>query len=519
MSIPVPEDDLPDELKAKKPAGEPVPDSDIPFELKHPVAGEALDIAKGLGKGAVQRVMGVPGMAADALYAASNLGGKGVNKLVGKKIFDENLEMPTAALDREMSALVGPTKTKTGKVAEFLAGIGPTAKGVESAERALFSMTSAQAAQRAISGLPMPEAERLARQAVDSGYKIPPSELPNAPVGRAVQSAAGKARAEEEMSAHNWKRTQELARNEFHLPEGTEFTDATFDKLEQPGYDTYEELRAINKGQPFNVTLTYLKAVGRAGEEGGAAAHDFPGAPDSRVLALRGQYGQGQFTAPGAVAKIKELRNTWRQLSRSLKPEDKSFAQANKDIADALENELGEAAQRGGNPGLLSEFQNARQYLARVFAVRDATGIDGQVSARALAGMLPKTKLTGNLKIIAESAAQHPKAFQDVQKKGRMGPYTVHDAWALMAGAGSAVFGAHAHAMSPTGAAVVGAAAGSAARPIARAALGTQAAQKFMTRPSSKKIVNKFVREHGTVGNIAGAVNASSSDDLGDNGP
>jgi hypothetical protein len=478
----------------------------------------AEDVAKEGAKGLVERAVAIPGLAADALTAAGNLANRGVNKVFGTKLPDE--PMPTDALSAGIDKIIGKPKTAAGRAAELVTQMGPTARGIEAGERALFKMTPSQIANATITGQPLPEAERIARQAVDSGFRIPPSELPNAPVGRAVQSVTGKARAEEEMSAFNWKRTQDLARAEFHLPDGTEFTESTFDKLAQPGYDAYERLKGLNGGKPFNVTLDFLQDVGKAGETGGQAAVDFPGAPDERVLNLRGQYSQGQFTAPGAVQKIKELRNTWRDLVKGRNPADKAYAQANKDIADALEDELGRTAKRSGNGQLMSEYTNARQYLAKVFALRDSATLDGSIDPRALADQLNKgSKLTGNLKVIAESALQHPKAFQNVQNKGRMGPYTVHDLWTMMMGAGSAAGIGMEHHASPTGLAIMGAAAGSAARPLVRSTLGTKAAQKFMTRPSSQKVVNRAVREHGTPGNIAAAIEAATSTDIGEGGP
>ncbi len=475
------------------------------------------DVARGAGKGIVERAVAIPGMAADALYAAGNLVNAGVDKVAGRSVPGfEQQELPTQTLDRLMSKAVGPTKTGLGKTAQFLAGVGPTAQGIETGERALFGMTPTQIAKLQIAGQPIPAAEKIARASVDAGFKIPPSELPRAPIGRGVQSVAGKARAEEEFSAKNWPRAQDLARAEFHLPEGTEFDEKTLGDLKQPGYDAYEDLKALNGGKPFNVTLDYLSDVSKAGEEGGQAAVDFPGKPDSRILELRGQMSQFQFTAPGAVQKIKELRNVARAIVHSggpgvpINPADAAYAKANQDIAEALEVELGRVAKRGGKPGLVQEYRNARQYLARVYAVEDATNLAGQVAPRALAGLQAKgVKLTGNLKTIADAATQFPKAFQDVGKKGRMGPWTVFDLWALAAGAGSTL-GAHVHGLplgEASGAGVLGVAGASIARPVARAALATKPLQKMMTRPASQRLIESALRKHGTVGNIAGITN------------
>jgi hypothetical protein len=83
--------------------------------------------------------------------------------------------------------------------------------------------------------------------------------------------------------------------------------------------------------------------------------------------------------------------------------------------------------------------------------------------------------LSGGLKVIADAATEFPKAFQDMQKVGEWGPYSVMD---LLVGLGSAGAGLH----NPL---LLG---GVAARPLARAALKSKAYQNVMTKaPEASK--------------------------------
>lgn len=459
----------------------------------------AADVAKGVGKGLLNRAIAVPEAAADAFTSGTNLLARGVNKVTGSHFATEN-PLPSEALDE----VLGKSKTKAGKAAEIVSSLGPTTKTITEAERALFG--AEEYARMKISGGKVPESERIRQEGNSVGFKYSPSEVPDAKVSRQLTSVTGKARQEEEVSAHNLDKTQDLVAAEFHLPQGTEFTDQTFDRLEKPAFDAYE--RVANLGE-VNTSPAYRAAVEKAGTWGGQAETDFPKDTPTTVLQLRGAYNVAKFTGRGALEKIKQLRVESRLDVQSRDPERMAVGKAKKDIAAALEAELDLKAQSVGQAQLLTQFRNARRYLAKINAVRDAM-LGGKVSARALANQLSEgSPLDGNLKIIAESALQNPKSFQDVQRKGLMGAYTVHDLWAMAAGTMGWLTG------SGEGKAVAGLAAASVARPAVRAAIRSPIVQRSITRPSGTSKATKFLATHPGVGASA----AVQSEDLGDSGP
>ena len=469
------------------------------------VKDTAIDVARGVGRGVVERALTVPVFIGDAAVSALNLGAAGLNKLTGQK--GKDIPRFSDALEQGLDATLGAPKTKVGKAIEVGSAIlSPTTRGVEGIEQALFR--SEKLAQLDIAGGKIPESERIRKAGNVAGFKYSPSEVPGAKVSRQVTSLTGKARQEEEISAHNLDKTQELAAGEFNLPPGTELTDEVLDRLEKPAFDTYEKVAQLGQ---IKTSPEYLADVQKAGSWGVQAETDFPDLPQ-KVLALRGAMARSEFTGRGALEKLKQLRSDARSNIRSPDPETKSLAKAQKDVADALEKELGRKAQSVGQPQLLEQFKNARKYLAKVNAVRDAI-VNGRVSARSLADQLAKgAKLDGNLKIIAESALQNPKSFQDVQKKGRMAAYTVHDLWAMAAGAMGLVTG------SKEGMAVAGLAGASLARPIARAAIRSRPVQRAITRPSSQRIgarVSGALAKHPGVGVSAAVQAGMGAEDLG----
>ena len=469
----------------------------------------AIDVARGVGRGLAERALAVPVFVGDAAVSALNLGAAGINKLTGRP--GKDIPLPSKALESTLDKTLGAPTTKAGKAIETASAIlSPTARGIEAGEQALFR--AGKLAELEIAGGKLPASERIRKALNSAGFKVSPSEVPNAAVSRQVTSLTGKARQEEEVSAYNLEKVQDLVAAEFHLPKGTEITDEVLDRLEKPAFDSYEKVAQLGQ---IKTSPEYQADIQKAGSWGAQAETDFPDLPQ-KVLALRGAMARPEFTGRGALEKIKQLRTDARTNIKSMNAEDKALAKAQKDVADALEKELGRKAEASGQPQLMNEFRNARKFLAKINTVRDAT-VNGKVSARSLADQFAKdAPLDGNLRIIAESALQNPKSFQDVQKKGRMAAYTVHDLWAIAAGSFGLMKG------SKEGAAVAGLAAASLARPVVRAGMRSRLVQKAITTPASQTLKAKAARyaaSHPGM-TIEAAVQAvSGTPDLGDASP
>jgi hypothetical protein len=113
-------------------------------------------------------------------------------------------------------------------------------------------------------------------------------------------------------------------------------------------------------------------------------------------------------------------------------------------------------AKNQANQTLLERFRRARQIMAKSYDVESVTNVStGDVSAHGLGKLLQQGKpLTGDLKLIADSANSFSRAFADPARFGGVESYSVFDA------AAAAALALHGH---PIAATMVG------ARPLLRA--------------------------------------------------
>jgi hypothetical protein len=163
---------------------------------------------------------------------------------------------------------------------------------------------------------------------------------------------------------------------------------------------------------------------------------------------------------------MRMLRNLSRQNLKQYNPAANALGYTQREIANALENQIMRAAQRTGNPALIDELRAARVQLSKIAAVEDSVGAGGHVRADDLRRMLDaNVPLTGNLKTIAETAKNFPKAVQQTTKQGESGVFSAVDY--LLGGTG--LLEGH-----------PGIAALSVARPLRRWALGTGPVQRSM---------------------------------------
>jgi hypothetical protein len=141
------------------------------------------------------------------------------------------------------------------------------------------------------------------------------------------------------------------------------------------------------------------------------------------------------------------------QLLNSLRNQRDQAEVAVNDWRYRLENANYEDAN---HQTLLDRFRNARQIMAKSYDVESVTNVStGDVSAHGLGKLLQQGKpLTGDLKLIADSANSFSRAFADPARFGGVESYSVFD------GAAAAALALHGH---PIAATMVG------ARPLLRA--------------------------------------------------
>jgi hypothetical protein len=287
------------------------------------------------------------------------------------------------------------------------------------------------------------------------GYMAPPGSID--PVsGRFVlaERIAGKTLLEQMMSVRNQETTNKLARRAVGVGEDTPLTsDAMKAVRKEAATQGYEPIKRIGSVATDTQYLNDLAGVEQA-FTGQAAS--FPGAVPNKVQQIVDSHLVQNFDAGDAIKRIQDLRN---DASASFRRGEPDIANAQRGIANALENQVERGIQASGASNaaqMLDDFRAARQRMAISYAVENAIREGtNNVSATKLASDLQRGKyMTGDLQNIAEFASRFPRVSQLPSQIGTpssgailgLGGTVGAVTGGLMGGAGGAAAGAGAGA-------------------------------------------------------------------------
>lgn len=286
------------------------------------------------------------------------------------------------------------------------------------------------------------------------GYVVPPTQARASLPNRLMEGIAGKISTAQNASAANQAVTNKAAAKALGLADETPLTPDTIDAVKKAAgvlYDAASSAGTVTPGPAYAHALDEIVAPHVR------AAKGFPGAKESPVIEMVDALRSKSFDAAAAVAKIKELRAA---ADDAFKPGGKGsdIGRAAKAAAKALEDALGAHLDQIGEPALLQQFRDARQLYAKASDVgRALNQASGNVDARHLAKLLQAGKpLTGELRDVAQFAAQFPKATQMPERMGSLPQFSPLD---VLAGGGLGVATGNPLSMLAVG-----------ARPAARAA-------------------------------------------------
>lgn len=304
------------------------------------------------------------------------------------------------------------------------------------------------------------------KAATDAGFKLTPDQAGGSPLGSAIQSLSGSAKLERSVSKQNVKVANNLAAQDIGI--SGPLTPANIAAAKVPANAVYNQVSKLGQIPTDSQFANDIAGVSnRTGS--GSFGFDVPAGVDR----LKAGYGSVQeFDAGDAVSKVRQLRS---DASKNIKapndPEKNALGYAQKQVAEAIENQLERHIQSragtGISPDLITQLRQARVQLAKIHSVEDA--MDGSnISPKSLAKQQDRgVPLSGNLKTIANAASNFDRSFQDVSKIRDGGPFGVLDL-----GYGAAAGLAHPLALS----AVL-------ARPVARAALASGPYQRTLSTP------------------------------------
>ena len=245
------------------------------------------------------------------------------------------------------------------------------------------------------------------------GYMAPPGSI-DPLSGRFVvaERIAGKTLLEQMMSVRNQETTNKLARRAVGVGEDTPLTsDAMKAVRKEAATQGYEPIKRIGSVATDTQYLNDLAGVEQA-FTGQAAS--FPGAVPNKVQQIVNSHLVQNFDAGDAIKRIQDLRN---DASASFRRGEPDIANAQRGIANALENQVERGIQASGASNaaqMLDDFRAARQRMAISYAVENAIREGtNNVSASKLASDLQRGKyMTGDLQNIAEFASRFPRVSQ-----------------------------------------------------------------------------------------------------------
>lgn len=309
------------------------------------------------------------------------------------------------------------------------------------------AMLPAAAAQAMASrAAPMTVRDQTAREAMDAGYRLPPTDVKPGVVNSMLEGTAGKLSTRQALSLKNQSVTDNLAKQAIGLPANTQLTPDAIKAVR----DTAGQAYAAVKGANIQVTpdQQYLARLNMLGGNTKAAAADFGDIAklkpiDDLVQALQPQ----QMTPSGIVEMVKRLRAdataNFRTATNGTNNDPRLFdyARAQRGAADALDSLLERSLSRAGLRDLADNYSNARTLIAKTHDVEAALNpASGNVNADILARLAGKGKpLGGGLETAANTARAFPHAMRPPERAGSVPAISPLD---LSVGMGAGLAGA-----------------------------------------------------------------------------
>lgn len=292
--------------------------------------------------------------------------------------------------------------------------------------------------------------------ATSAGLKLTPEQAGAGIMGRVTQSLTGSAKLERSLSKQNAPVVNNLAAQDIGAKD---LSASSIAAAKAPANAVYKQVASAGQ---VPIDAQFRAEIGNISNPGGGSfSFDVPPGIDK----LKTGYGSiDSFDAADAVSKVRQLRaDASKNIRAPNAPEQNSLGYAQRQVADAIENQLDRHIQAQGGGNLIDQYRSARVQLAKIHSVEDA--LDGSnISAKALARQADRgVPLSGNLRTIANAYQSFDRSLQDVSKLRDSGPFGVLDLG----------FGAAAGLAHP------GATAAVLARPLARAALASGPYQRF----------------------------------------
>jgi len=390
--------------------------------------------------------------------------------------FGSALKIPLDVMGLVASPVTGAARAIGGSALSYLPGVTKRQadEGVDTAMMGLAPKSGLKAPP--IGPRIPPGVNPKAAFAIDQGYVLPPAVVTDKPgfLNDLLSGEAGKVKLFQKASEKNQAVTDSLAAKSIGLPPDARITKPELERIRADAAKSYDDIRTNLPSVDLSDPLFQVAVKGLGGRMS-AAAKAFPGlmknpAIDSLVDAFKTG---GVHSTEAIIETVRKLRHDASMNFRSVDdPEKAALAFAQKDAANALDATIERALIAQGKLHLAVKYRDGRMMIAKTHDIEDAMvkGTDHVSAARIAAIQNRGGFLSGDLKTIADTYNNFPRAMQNPSKFGATEDYSVLD---LAAATASAAAG---H-LAPVAAI--------ASRPAARNYLLTPRHQQSLLRPSN----------------------------------
>ena len=256
--------------------------------------------------------------------------------------------------------------------------------------------------------------QRVAQEAANAGYVIPPSSVTQGKGSAVLESLGGKLLTEQKASLKNKDVTNSLAKRALGLSDDTQLSDDVLNVIKKKAGDTYEALKGAGK---FVADKEFTKALDDAAGGYRDFTREFPELANKEVDNLLKAFNKPSMTANGLVEGVKKLRFDAGKNMKAMDPEKATLGRIQKKVANAVEDLMERNLSARGMKDVVDKFRAGRTMYAKASTIQEALDEAGNVSAQSIAKMMDKGKLmTGEMETIGKFGTTFPKAAQDVKR-------------------------------------------------------------------------------------------------------
>lgn len=251
------------------------------------------------------------------------------------------------------------------------------------------------------------EAKTDAQKARAVGQKLLPSEVGDAPVGKVLEGLAGSQNVRRRMNAKNEATNTQIAAEKIGA-DPTNMGKKSLEKLKGKEGKAYDAMKGIGQVKPDGTVHADIGAL--SADKSTMKNRGVAQAIEAELATLEGPVDASQL-----VERVRELRQqaSFNQsppqgVGSKADPKKVALGKTQKKIADALDGLLERNAEAIGSPEIAKEYRKARQQIAKINSVQDAT-VGRKVQATELAKQADRdVPLTEELGMIADAGEAFP---------------------------------------------------------------------------------------------------------------